>query len=288
MDEATKYKNMLEGMRKVTKKIKMEQALKSPGAKKSYDIMSKITGVTYKGNESYEKIVKDVSKINKNTLHKTLMSGKNPYSDLVKTTDEGFLKRRMKLSGAGNVLSKIPRVGKIVGAAAAIGAAGKAAYDKLTSKDKKYHGGMMHKKKNGGMPKYDIGGGVQKAKEHKEKIKDVAGSVLGYIGEMSNSLKNLNPLVAGTGHAKDYIQKKIKKSKDEKAIRELPDSLKRPRSDNTPSVQDRIKGKNPGRFLPPSRNKPEYLSTGGMKKYNSGSMVHVKTKLGKSKPTKIC
>ena len=146
MDEATKYKNMLEGMRKVTKKVKMEQALKSPGAKKSYAIMSKITGVPYKGNESYEKIVKDVSKINKNTLHKTLMSGKNPYSDLVKTTDEGFLKRRMKLSGAGNVLSKIPRVGKIIGAAiAGYGAA------KLGEKDKKMGGGMMYKYKSGGL-----------------------------------------------------------------------------------------------------------------------------------------
>ena len=146
MDEATKYKNMLEGMRKVTKKVKMEQALKSPGAKKSYAIMSKITGVPYKGNEKYEQIMKDVSKINKNTLHKTLMSGKNPYSDLVKTTNEGFLKRRMSLAGAGNVLSKIPRVGKIIGAAiAGYGAA------KLGEKDKKMGGGMMKNYKSGGL-----------------------------------------------------------------------------------------------------------------------------------------
>ena len=290
MEKDTKYRKYLEGLKKSTKKVKMEQALKSPGAKKSYAIMSKITGVPYKGNESYEKIVKDVSKINKDTLHKTLMSGKNPYSDLVNTTNKGvskvgedFVKRRMSLAGAGNVLSKIPRVGKIIGAAiAGYGAA------KLGEKDKKYHGGMMHKKKNGGMPKYDIGGGVQKAKEHKEKIKDVAGSMFGYIGEMSNSLKNLNPLVAGTGYAKDYIEKKIKKPKDEKAFRELPDSIKkRPRNDNRPSVQDRIRNR-PERFFPPSNKRPQYLSTGGMKKYNSGSMVHVKTKIGKSKPTKIC
>ena len=153
MDEATKYKNMLEGMRKVTKKVKMEQALKSPGAKKSYAIMSKITGVPYKGNEKYEQIMKDVSKINKNTLHKTLMSGKNPYSDLVNTTNKGvskvgedFVKRRMSLAGAGNVLSKIPRVGKIIGAAiAGYGAA------KLGEKDKKMGGGMMKKYKSGSM-----------------------------------------------------------------------------------------------------------------------------------------
>jgi hypothetical protein len=153
MDEATKYKNMLEAMRKTTKKVKMEQALKSPGAKKSYAIMSKVTGVPYKGNESYEKIMKDVSKINKNTLHKTLMSGKNPYSDLVNTTNKGvskvgedFVKRRLSLSGAGNVLSKIPRVGKIIGAAiAGYGAA------KLGEKDKKMGGGMMKKYKSGGL-----------------------------------------------------------------------------------------------------------------------------------------
>ena len=153
MDEATKYKNMLEAMRKTTKKVKMEQALKSPGAKKSYAIMSKVTGVPYKGNESYEKIMKDVSKINKNTLHKTLMSGKNPYSDLVNTTNKGvskvgedFVKRRLSLSGAGNVLSKIPRVGKIIGAAiAGYGAA------KLGEKDKKMGGGMMKKYKSGSM-----------------------------------------------------------------------------------------------------------------------------------------
>ena len=74
------------------------------------------------------------------------MSGKNPYSDLVKTTNEGFLKRRMSLAGAGNVLSKIPRVGKIIGAAiAGYGAA------KLGEKDKKMGGGMMKKYKSGSM-----------------------------------------------------------------------------------------------------------------------------------------
>lgn len=146
MEKDTNYRKYLEALKKSTKKVKMEQALKSPGAKKSYAIMSKITGVPYKGNESYEKIVKDVSKINKNTLHKTLMSGKNPYSDLVKTTNEGFLKRRMSLAGAGNVLSKIPRVGKIIGAAiAGYGAA------KLGEKDKKMGGGMMKKYKSGSM-----------------------------------------------------------------------------------------------------------------------------------------
>ena len=154
MEKDTNYRKYLEALKKSTKKVKMEQALKSPGAKKSYAIMSKIAGVPYKGNEKYEQIMKDVSKINKNTLHKTLMSGKNPYSDLVKTTNEGFLKRRMDLGGVKSFL-KIPKIGKIIGAAAAIGAAGnyvgKKAYDKLKDKDKKMGGGMMKKYKSGSM-----------------------------------------------------------------------------------------------------------------------------------------
>ena len=110
MDKDTKYRKYLEGLKKATKKesfLERRMKLASP-------------------------------KINKDTLHKTLMSGKNPYSDLVKTTSERFSKRKMKLSGAGKVLSKIPRVGKIIGAAlAGYGAA------KLGDKDKKMGGGMM-------------------------------------------------------------------------------------------------------------------------------------------------
>jgi hypothetical protein len=89
------------------------------------------------------------------------MSGKNPYADLVNTTNKGaskvgedYVNRRMSLAGAGNVLSKSPRVGKII-AVQQLQLAGKAG--------SAFHGGKMHKKKNGGMPKYDIGGGVQKA-----------------------------------------------------------------------------------------------------------------------------
>jgi hypothetical protein len=45
------------------------------------------------------------------------------------------------------------------------------------------------------------------------------------------------------------LRKKIKKPKDEKAFRELPDSIKkRPRNDNRPSVQDRIRNR-PERFF---------------------------------------
>jgi hypothetical protein len=54
--------------------------------------------------------------------------------------------------------------------------------------------------------------------EHKEKGKDVAGSMVGYIGEMSNSLKNLNPLVAAYWLRKRLHEKKIKKPKDEKLL----------------------------------------------------------------------
>ena len=136
MEKDTKYRKYLEGLKKATKKesfLKRRMKLASPKA--------------------FMKSIGVFPKINKDTLHKTLMSGKNPYSDLVKTTNKGFskvgedfVKRRMELSGAGNVLSKIPRVGKIIGAAlAGYGAA------KLGDKDKKMGGGMMKKYKSGSM-----------------------------------------------------------------------------------------------------------------------------------------
>ena len=136
MEKDTKYRRYLEGLKKATKKesfLERRMKLASPKA--------------------YMKSIGVFPKINKDTLHKTLMSGKNPYSDLVNTTNKGvskvgedFVKRRMKLSGAGNVLSKIPRVGKIIGAAiAGYGAA------KLGEKDKKMGGGMMKKYKSGSM-----------------------------------------------------------------------------------------------------------------------------------------
>jgi len=185
MEKDTKYKKYLEGLKKTTKQVKMEKALKSPGAKKSYAIMSKITGKSYKGNERYEQILKDYKKtagkfptIKKGVDPKAFMKSIGVFPKVsddsftsrrmklsgagipdpkayfksigkfpkVSKVGEDFVKRRMELAGAGTVLSKIPRVGKIIGAAlAGYGAA------KLGDKDKKMGGGMMKKYKSGSM-----------------------------------------------------------------------------------------------------------------------------------------
>jgi len=166
MEKDTNYRKYLEALKKSTKKVKMEQALKSPGAKKSYAIMSKITGKSYKGNERYEQILKDYKKTagvfpkvsdDSFTSRRMKLSGagipdpKAYFKSVgkfpkVSKVGEDFVKRRMSLAGAGNVLSKIPRVGKIIGAAiAGYGAA------KLGEKDKKMGGGMMYKYKSGGL-----------------------------------------------------------------------------------------------------------------------------------------
>ena len=110
--------------------------------------------------------------INPNSLKKVLMKTKNPYSDLVKTTDAGpkkyssmaemrkakgfkpgesaseFNKRRTALAGATKAL-KATKVGKI---ALGVGAAGVAAQQYLKSKmkkkdepKKKMGGGMMQR-----------------------------------------------------------------------------------------------------------------------------------------------
>ena len=166
MEKDTKYRKYLEGLKKTTKEVKMEKALKSPGAKKSYAIMSKITGKSYKGNERYEQILKDYKKTvgkfpkvsdDSFTSRRMKLSGagipdpKAYFKSVgvfpkVSKVGEDFVKRRMELSGAGTVLSKIPRIGKIIGAAlAGYGAA------KLGDKDKKMGGGMMKKYKSGSM-----------------------------------------------------------------------------------------------------------------------------------------
>ena len=153
MEKDTKYRRYLEGLKKATKKesfLERRMKLASPKA--------------------YMKSIGVFPKINKDTLHKTLMSGKNPYSDLVNTTNKGvskvgedFVKRRMELAGKGALdyakkAAKASKYGKIAGAVAAAGLAGSAF---LRSKMKdikekqqaegKMGGGMMYKYKSGGL-----------------------------------------------------------------------------------------------------------------------------------------
>ena len=78
----------------------MVDALKSPGAKKSYSIMEEQLGVKLYGDETFEEILEiqrtgkhprgePGSVITSESLKKKLMEGKNPFSDLVKTTQKG-------------------------------------------------------------------------------------------------------------------------------------------------------------------------------------------------------
>ena len=78
----------------------MVDALKSPGAKKSYKIMEDQLGVKLYGDESFEEILEiqrtgkhprgePGSVITSKSLKKRLMEGKNPFSDLVEETKKG-------------------------------------------------------------------------------------------------------------------------------------------------------------------------------------------------------
>ena len=78
----------------------MVDALKSPGAKKSYKIMEDQLGVKLYGDETFDEILEiqrtgihprgePGSGITSESLKKRLMEGKNPFSDLVEETKKG-------------------------------------------------------------------------------------------------------------------------------------------------------------------------------------------------------
>ena len=167
--------------------------------------------------------------------------------------------------------------------------------DRLFSKHKKMGGGMMQRPMG-----YDIGGGVSKAKEHKKNIKDKAGTVLGYAGEMAKTLSKATP-VGATKNAASIILAKVKEKKEAKTrrgkiIERLRDAPKR-----FPKLKPDLRGKprplplDPGprtrpKRMPGNPNKPpKYmpLRSGGMMGYKSGTSVKVKCKLGRNKPTKM-
>ena len=82
-----------------------------------------------------------------------------------------------------------------------------------SSKTKMMGGGMMQRPMG-----YDIGGGVSKAKEHKKKIKDKAGTILGYAGEIAKTLSKATP-VGATKNAASIILAKVKEKKEKKTRR---------------------------------------------------------------------
>ena len=78
----------------------MVDALKSPGAKKSYKIMEDQLGVKLYGDESFDEILEiqrtgkhprgePAQGIDSESLKSRLMEGKNPFSDLVEETKKG-------------------------------------------------------------------------------------------------------------------------------------------------------------------------------------------------------
>ena len=125
--------------------------------------------------KAYMKSIGVFPKINKDTLHKTLMSGKNPYSDLVKTTNKGFskvgedfVKRRMELAGKGALdyatkAAKASKYGKIAGAVATAGIAA-SAYLRSKMKD-------IKEKQQSKEPEGKMGGGMMKKYSKGESVK---------------------------------------------------------------------------------------------------------------------
>ena len=106
----------------------MVDALKSPGAKKSYKIMEDQLGVKLYGDETFDEILEiqrtgkhprgePGSGITSESLKKKLMEGKNPFSDLVKTTDKGpktLEQRRKEAQKAIQNKNVVPIEGKIL------------------------------------------------------------------------------------------------------------------------------------------------------------------------------
>ena len=250
-------------------------------------------------------------KINKKSLHKNLMRGKNPYSDLVKTTEKGpksFIERRKELGGRAMRAAKATKVGKIAAGVAGVGLAAKAylnkkleesrakgknrkntfiegsrvAASKLRNTDanegfKKMGGGMMQRPMG-----YDIGGGVSKAKEHKKIIKDKAGSLLGYLGEMAGTASKLTPL----GMAQEAGKKAkeiVKAKKEQKRRKRFNDRIQmpRPKYERMPLPRDPKRQPKFERMPADPSKKPKY------KLLRSGGSVTAKCKLGRNKPTKM-
>jgi len=226
-------------------------------------------------------------KINKKSLHKNLMRGKNPYSDLVKTTEKGpksFIERRKELGGRAMRAAKATKVGKIAAGVAGVGLAAKAYLNKKLEESKakrkakgKMGGGMMQRPMG-----YDIGGGVSKAKEHKKIIKDKAGSLLGYLGEMAGTASKLTPL----GMAQEAGKKAkeiVKAKKEQKRRKRFNDRIQmpRPKYERMPLPRDPKRQPKFERMPADPSKKPKY------KLLRSGGSVTAKCKLGRNKPTKM-
>jgi len=142
----------------------------------------------------------------------------------------------------------------------------------VTGTSKKMGGGMMQRPMG-----YDIGGGVSRAKEHKKKIKDKAGTVLGYAGEMGKTVAKATPvgatLEAGKKLAevvKERREKKTRRSKMIERLKEAPRRFPRPKIEKRPLPRRLPLPLNPGpktrpKRMPGTNQPPKYtpLNKGG-------------------------
>ena len=158
-----------------------------------------------------------------------------------------------------------------------------------------------------------IGGGIEKAKEHKKIIKDKAGTVLGYVGEMAKTLSKATPAGAALETTKK-VAETINNKKEQKRIGRFEDRIQMPESRRPkptlpgrpmpfplpgrprdakpmPDVPGKKRERKPMPDVPGRKRKAIPLFGGGMMKpmgYKSGTMVKARgCKLGRSKPTKM-
>jgi len=85
---------------------------------------------------------------------------------------------------------------------------------------------------------YDIGGGVSKAKEHKKIIKDKAGSLLGYVGEMAKTISKATPVGAAQEAGKKVAElvksKKEQRRNQKKRFEDRVNRMPKPKYERLP------------------------------------------------------
>jgi hypothetical protein len=135
--------------------------------------------------------------------------------------------------------------------------------------------------------KAEKGKGVETAKKHKKYVKDKLETAKGYIEEMTgiSSKKDLleaalttNPVTVGISAIKSVLDKN-KKSKDTQNFKRSPGTEANPVP--FPDLESE-----PSDRIIKSKNKDDDTGKAPPKFFKGGSIL-VKTKLGRTKPTKI-
>jgi hypothetical protein len=136
--------------------------------------------------------------------------------------------------------------------------------------------------------KAEKGKGVETAKKHKKYVKDKLETAKGYIEEMTgiSSKKDLleaalttNPVTVGISAIKSVLDKN-KKSKDTQNFKRSPGTEANPVP--FPDLESE-----PSDRIIKSKRKDDDTGKAPPKFFKGGSIL-VKTKLGRTKPTKIC